>query len=268
MLFINFNLIKKNNLDNKKYYELFDWKSFHHEDKDFKVFRSLIPEDVKDIIDIGCGNGTITNRLAKEFFVLGVDRSKEALKFVENDKLISSCDNISVKSNSFDLVFSSELLEHLDDETFKKTICEFKRISKKYILISTPFDESLNKGFVECPKCSYRYHMNSHFRAFHLETFSRDFGDYSIKAFKTFGVKVRGYSYSLFKWKQRLSLSKKLVPYFFTSKWMKKGFCPRCEQQFEGKISKNLIGMFFDILNILISPKKDYWLIVLLEKNS
>jgi len=253
-------------LDNKKYYEQFDWSSFQHDEVDFRVFRSFIPKNVQSIIDVGCGNGTITNRLGEEFNIVGVDRSVEALKLVKTEKILSSCDEIPVENESFDLVFSSELLEHLNDDIYYKTISEFKRISKEYILISTPFDESLNKGIVECPKCSYQYHMNSHFRAFNLDTYMQDFCDYEIVDYKTFGVKVRGYSNLLYRLKQKLTLSKSIVPYYFTSKWMKKGYCPRCESHYDGKVSKNLLGLFFDLLNIVVSKKKDYWLIVLLKK--
>ncbi len=253
-------------MDNKNYYEQFDWSSFQHGEGDFSVFRSFIPEGVESIIDVGCGNGTITNRLGKEYKIVGVDRSIEALKLVETEKIQSSCDDIPVENQSYDLVFSSELLEHLDDHTYQKTISEFKRISKSYILVSTPFDESLSKGMVECPNCTYQYHMNSHFRSFTLDTYKNDFKEYEIVSFKTFGVKVRGYNSFLFKLKQRLSLSKSLIPYYFTSKWMKHGFCPKCETQFEGKVTKNMVGLFFDFLNILVSKKKDYWLIVLLKR--
>ena len=124
-------------MDNEKYYESFDWNSFNKLPINAKNILNLIPKDVKNIIDIGCGNGLITNILhEKGFDVLGVDRSENALKFVKSHILKSNCDSIQVKDKSFDLVLSSELLEHLEDDVFKKTLNEIDRISSKYILIS------------------------------------------------------------------------------------------------------------------------------------
>jgi cyclopropane fatty-acyl-phospholipid synthase-like methyltransferase len=55
----------KNNiiLDNPAYYEQFNWENSnlgeHLRNKIEKIFE-FIPEDVKTIIDIGCGDGAIT----------------------------------------------------------------------------------------------------------------------------------------------------------------------------------------------------------------
>jgi len=111
----------KNIIDNSVYYELSNWGksnlSIHLRTKSEKIFE-FTPSDVKTIIDIGCGDGIIKNKLANKYEVTGVDRSANALKFVTTTKILSSSEKIDVPDKSFDMVFSSELLEHLEDKVF------------------------------------------------------------------------------------------------------------------------------------------------------
>ena len=99
-------------MDNKNLYEKFDWASLKEEDLKDKIIKVLdfLPEDVKTIVDVGCGNGAITNVIGKQYDITGVDRSKEALKHLKTKTVLASADNIPLPSASFDLVFSSELL--------------------------------------------------------------------------------------------------------------------------------------------------------------
>jgi len=65
------------------------------------------------------------------------------LKYVKAKKVQASADLLPVKSNSYDLVFSSEMIEHLPEEIFVNAIAEIKRISKKYVFLTFPNDENI-----------------------------------------------------------------------------------------------------------------------------
>jgi len=62
-------------MDNTVIYEKFDWGKLQSNDLRDKINLVIdyIPEDVKTILDVGCGNGVITNELAKRYKVTGVD---------------------------------------------------------------------------------------------------------------------------------------------------------------------------------------------------
>ncbi len=68
-------------MDNKNIYELHDWQSLSEQTLRPKIDKilNIIPESVKSIVDIGCGNGIITNQLSKKYHVVGVDRSQVPL---------------------------------------------------------------------------------------------------------------------------------------------------------------------------------------------
>ncbi|MCK4446505.1 MAG: hypothetical protein KAW56_05435 [Candidatus Marinimicrobia bacterium] len=89
----------KNVLDNALYYEQFNWEmsnlSIHLRNKVEKILE-FIPKDVKTIIDIGYGDGAITNELGKKYNVTGIDRSANAFEFVTTNKILSSLDKINI----------------------------------------------------------------------------------------------------------------------------------------------------------------------------
>ena len=155
-------------MDNRSIYEEFDWKSLHFcrtKRKDQKIIE-WIPKDVNSIVDIGCGNGTITNILDKAFEITGIDRSKAALEYVETRKILSDANNIPLEDGSFDMSFSSKLLEHLEDDILLGTVSELKRLSRKYIFITVSNHENPDKLSIQCPNCNYCFNRPNHLRSF------------------------------------------------------------------------------------------------------
>jgi len=119
-------------MDNPRYYEDFNWSDVPVEKILGKadLFLAIIPKDVKSILDLGCGNGIITNHLAGYYDITGADRSVAALKTVRTKKVQCNCNDLPFADNSFDLVLSSEMLEHLENRVFTETISEIKRVSR------------------------------------------------------------------------------------------------------------------------------------------
>lgn len=255
-------------MDNKEFYEKYDWDGLKEAHLKGKINRLLdiIPYDVSTIIDIGCGNGAITNVIGEKYDVTAVDRSANALKNVKTKKVRASSDSIPFEDDSFDMVFSSELLEHLPNETLNETISEFKRLTKKYIFITVPNDENPDKLSIVCPRCGYKYNSSNHLRSFDIKKLNVLFPEYKLINTLTFGKKVRYYNRTILKLKTSLSPSKSWIPYYWMSKDKRKTTCPSCENTFENPYKFNLLSLGFDFLNIIASPKKPYWLFALFEK--
>lgn len=255
-------------MDNKNIYEKFDWASLKEEDLKDKILKVLefIPEDVNTIVDVGCGNGAITNVLGKQYEVMAVDRSKEALKHLETKTVLASADDIPLPSASCDLVFSSELLEHLDDDTFTGVVKEIKRLTRKYIFITVPNDENPDKLAIKCPKCKYVYNRPNHLRSFKSNDFELLFPEFKILRTLAFGSRVRYYNPAILKLKKSISPAASWIPKYWIEESKRNTFCPKCENEFHYSYQFNPIATGLDILNVLISPKKPYWLFVLMEK--
>jgi 2-polyprenyl-3-methyl-5-hydroxy-6-metoxy-1,4-benzoquinol methylase len=102
-----------------------------------EVSAALVPVDVRSILDLGCGDGRITNLLARQDrFVVGTDISKTALQRVNAYRVLASIDSLPFHSLSFDLVTAFEVLEHLPDDMLRKVLCEIKRVTRRYVIVS------------------------------------------------------------------------------------------------------------------------------------
>jgi SAM-dependent methyltransferase len=145
------------------------------------IIKRLIPGDVKKVIDVGCGEGMITNPLVETgLSVVGVDVSIGSLKFLSAYKTQATIDELPFGDDTFELVICSSVLEHLNDELLHTGVKELMRISSRYILISTPYNEILWKSFTKCPKCGSIYHKNLHLRSFDQKNLIEVFPGYEV----------------------------------------------------------------------------------------
>lgn len=152
-----------------------------------RMLREMIPGAVKRILDVGCGDGAITNDLARDWDVTGVDISAEALKHVETDSLQASATDLPLRDRSVDLVLSSEMLEHLSPDDYRQALAEMRRVARRYVLLTVPYREDLRFREVRCPQCGWRGHVWGHQRRFTPESLARDLSRMRIAEARVFG---------------------------------------------------------------------------------
>ena len=238
------------------------WENYDPENtisKKTAIVKEFIPDDVDTIIDVGCGNGIITNSLNEDYDVTGVDLSPIALSYVKGKKIVSSSDSIPVENNSFDMVFSSEMLEHLPDEVLYKTIEELKRISKRYIFITVPNKEHLPTSYVKCRNCGYIFHPYGHLQSFNLNKLVNYFSeDYKLIKSGKYGNKKK-YFNPLF-----LTIKNNVADRWFDA--LSDVVCPNCSNNHFPKERGTLISKACNLTNRLIGIKREYWLFALFKR--
>lgn len=257
--------------DNRQYYENFDWEKAKLDERlreKIDILVNSIPSEVKTVCDIGCGDGTITNKLKEHFEVFASDRSINALNFVDSKKFCSSADKLPLKNHSFDLVFSSEMIEHLPENVFQNTIQEFKRISRKYIYLTFPNDENIEKNFVKCPNCNSIFNKIYHLRNLNLKKIENLFSEYDIIFRTPHGKPTKKYNKLLANIKHKIVSSDAWIPPRWTYQTTRMTMCPDCEYKFEIPYKFSLLGFIIDGINTLISPRIPYQKFVLLKKRN
>lgn len=140
----------------------------------------FIPSFVESVLDIGCGNGTITNLINRRL-VVGLDFAKIPLSNVKRDVIQASVDALPIKSKKFDLVLLTEVLEHLQDNLYSRAIKDIKRLEPEYLLITVPFNENLSIGLCKCRLCGHLFNPNNHYRSFDEKWFKIMFSEYRLE---------------------------------------------------------------------------------------
>lgn len=217
----------------------------------------MIPKGVSTILDVGCGNGIITNALAGDYDVTGIDPSPAALEHVLGKKALAPVEAIPFPDNSFDLVCCNQVLEHLDDNALQAGVSELKRVAGDYLLIGVPNCEQLEKKLSRCAVCGHTYHVDGHLRSLglaDLDSFSQP--DYERKQYSIFGPRNRDFPPILLALKHKLGQWAGEYP---------DSVCPKCGST-DFLHESNLPTKFINAANVVITRPRPYWLLALYRK--
>lgn len=129
------------------------------------LMTSLVPADVRTIVDVGCGDGSLTHHFVDRWDVTAVDRSAVALQNLRCKTVNCSADAIKMPDHSADLLLSSEMLEHLPDDVLAGAAKEFVRVAGRWLMISVPDSENVQKRFARCDHCGYEFNIYGHLRS-------------------------------------------------------------------------------------------------------
>ncbi|MBU0605493.1 MAG: class I SAM-dependent methyltransferase [Candidatus Omnitrophica bacterium] len=125
----------------------------------------MIPVDVSTVLDVGIGGGYIYKELRKKKSLrcAGIDLSLELVKRLDEPAIcVGDAGEIPFRSEHFDLVLAADLLEHIKDEFFKQTVSEIKRVSRKYILINSPYKDAIDWPVALCDRCNGEFNVYGH----------------------------------------------------------------------------------------------------------
>ena len=106
-----------------------------------------IPTDVTTLLDVGVGGAYVYRRLKgrKSLKCFGIDISTMLVKDLKDSSVcVGDVKNIPFKDDMFDLVLAADLLEHIKEEDFIQSVSELARVSKKYILINSPYKDAIH----------------------------------------------------------------------------------------------------------------------------
>ena len=132
-----------------------------------------IPTQAQSLLDVGAGYGVFLDELRKlrGITTVGVDIAEKNMQWgLERglDLRAASAHQLPFDDRSFDIVVSSECVEHLRFGVYEQALKEIARVAHRWALISVPYDEK--RDFATCPYCQSKINPSHHLRSFTPET--------------------------------------------------------------------------------------------------
>jgi len=244
------------------FHESSTWANYDpqgHARQRLERIRSLLPQDVFTILDAGCGNGIITNALAEQYAVTGLDPSAAALELVHTPKIQASITQIPCADRSFDLVSCNEVLEHLSTSELGQGVRELKRVADKYLLIGVPHREQLAKKQARCASCGHVWHVHGHLQSLFPEQLDIFFApDFERLQLAIFGARERDFPLWLLRLKHR------------QGQWFAPpagSRCPACGGS-DFLQRSNPVTKALNALNLVLSRPRPYWLLAIFQRRT
>jgi len=142
------------------YFDLYEklYQDGYHSDLSFSHFESIEPfvmaqlhnRPYSTILDVGCSHGLVVQKLINMGHnAYGIDVSNTAIEKCKQRGLttckLASVTETPFDDNMFDLIISTDMLEHLLPEDVSQAVTELRRICKGKCLFSIACDPEGNK---------------------------------------------------------------------------------------------------------------------------
>jgi len=127
------------------------------------------------VLNIGVGNGFLECECAAQGWdVNGVDPSQVAVDGLQRkgiSAIVGTIEDLPYPDERFDVVFCSEVFEHLTPDQFAIGLAQIRRVLKSGgMLIGTvPFEEDMSKYRTVCPSCGLVFHRWCHHQSFTID---------------------------------------------------------------------------------------------------
>lgn len=133
-----------------------------------QALKDFFPPNANTVLDVGCGDGKITRALiaATGREITGLDSSPEALSRCDFETVNGDATALPYADRQFDLVMTTDMLEHLPEEMEERAWRELFRVAATFVMVAVPFREELLDATARCQACGSKYHVNWHMRRY------------------------------------------------------------------------------------------------------
>jgi SAM-dependent methyltransferase len=225
-----------------------------------RIVLAMLPPGIRSLVDVGCGNGNLICAARATVPAIGLDPSHRALSRFEGARICALGQELPLRTASIDLLCALEVLEHLDDETLRGCCAELSRVTQRWILLATPDREDPRRNSIRCPRCGLLFNRSHHLQSFDQERLLRLFPGFACADARHGGRPVRAYPSPL------LWLRHRVARRYYKGPGETRSLCPGCGNREFAPFRPNLLSLFLDGMNRILSRRRPYWVLLLLER--
>jgi SAM-dependent methyltransferase len=143
------------------------------------------------VLNIGIGAGTLELMCKDTWRVNSIDLVPETVERMRNkgiDARVGSINALPYPDASMDVVFCSEVLEHLEDDVREKGLREMYRVLRPggVLIGSVPINEDLNAQRTACPSCGHAFHHCGHLKSYTVASIREELTRHGFRVRKTY----------------------------------------------------------------------------------
>lgn len=127
---------------------------------------AMLHPDCRSVLDVGCGDGAVTNALPPHLDVVGLDGAEAPLRHVHKPTIHAALPSIPYGDNHWDCVVASDILEHLPEAIYSDSLAAIARVARCQIIVAVPNNELFSNGLTTCGNCGEEWHVNLHVRTY------------------------------------------------------------------------------------------------------
>ena len=130
-----------------------------------KFIRDLVVSlRAQNVLEVGCNSGNDLRLFSQDFAVSGIDSNESAIKKANqnlpNFKFkVGSITELPYEDSSFDVVFTRNVLNYINNSDIEKSVNELFRVSRKYILNFESFSDNesqIQNSILMCGRNMYK----------------------------------------------------------------------------------------------------------------
>ena len=161
--------------------DLTEYRASDAEKKRTEDLMRLIPSGGNTAVDIGARDGHFSLLLTEKYAnVIALDLEKPTISHQKISCVQGDVTNLDFIDNSSDLVFCTEVLEHIPMPLLDKACAEISRVANEYLLIGVPYKQDIRVGRTTCYTCGKKNPPWGHVNSFDEKRLAKLFPKFKI----------------------------------------------------------------------------------------
>lgn len=133
-------------------------------------------------LDVGAQDGHFSRILAEKCeIVVALDLEKPTIDIQDIKCVKGDVTHLQYEDDCFDLVFCTEVLEHIPKHLTERACAELSRVSKNYLLIGVPYKQDVRVGRTTCASCGKKNPPWGHVNTFDEKRIKNLFDRFNIE---------------------------------------------------------------------------------------